>query len=242
MKNIELWHGDCLKLMKNIPNQSVDMVFADLPYGTTKCKWDEIISFDKLWKEYERIGHDMTSYIFTSSQPFTSKLIFSNISLWRYELVWEKTRNSHPFMAKKRPLPQHETIQVFSKTKKQIYNPQKIKSEKEYIINKKTSGRTNGEREGKKWSGDSIKSNERFPHSVLKISNPSLEMGLHPTQKPLELMLYIIKTYSNEGDTILDNVMGSGTTGVACKLTNRKFIGIEKEKKYFDISTKRINE
>lgn len=242
MNDIELWFGDCLNLMKNIPDKSVDLVFADLPYGTTRCKWDEIISFEKLWSHYKRVGNDKCMYIFTSSQPFTSKLVFSNIEMWRYELIWEKTRNSHPFFAKKRPLPQHETIQVFSKSSNQTYNPQKSHSDKEYTINKNTSGRTNGEKKGKKWNGESVKSKERFPHSVIKISNPSSEAGLHPTQKPLLLMEYIIKTYSDEKMLVLDNVMGSGTTGVACKKLNRRFIGIEKRKRYFNIAVKRINE
>lgn len=240
MNSIELWLGDCLDLMNNIQDGSVDLVFADLPYGTTQCKWDEIISFKELWKQYKRVGNHTCSYVFTSSQPFTSKLVFSNIKMWRYELVWEKTRNSHPFFANKRPLPQHETIQVFSKLSKQIYNPQKEYSNKEYVINKNTSGKTNGEKEGKKWKGESVKSKERFPHSVIKISNPSLEVGLHPTQKPLKLMEYLIKTYSNEGMLVLDNVMGSGTTGLACKNLNRRFIGIEKENKYYNVAVNRM--
>ena len=148
-KDIELWHGDCLELMKNIPDNSVNLVFADLPYGTTTCKWDAIIPFDALWNQLERIGRYNCIYTFTSNQPFTSFLITSNISIWRYELVWEKTRNSHPFFAKKRPLPQHETIQVFSKSAIHTYNPQKILSDKEYVVNKNTSGRTDGEKRGK---------------------------------------------------------------------------------------------
>ena len=139
-------------------------------------------------------------------------------------------------------MPQHETIQFFSKSTKQVYNPQKILSEKEYIINKNTSGRTSGERKGKKWNREYIKAKERYPHSVIKISNPSLEMGFHPTQEPVALAKYLIRTYSNSDALILDPTMGSGSTGIACKNTGRRFIGIEKEKKYFDIAVKRINE
>ena len=242
MKDIELWLGDCIELMKNIPSNKVNLVFSDLPYGTTSCAWDIVIPFDKLWEQLYRVGKDDCIYLFTSTQPFTSYLVQSNLDLWRYELVWEKTRNSHPFFAKKRPLPQHETIQFFSKSTKQVYNPQKILSEKEYIINKNTSGRTSGERKGKKWNGEYIKAKERYPHSVIKISNPSLEMGFHPTQKPVALAEYLIRTYSNSDALILDPTMGSGSTGIACKNTGRRFIGIEKEKKYFDIAVKRINE
>lgn len=241
MKNINLWLGDCLELMDNILDNSIDMVFADLPYGTTKCKWDVIIPFELLWKQYERIGKEKCVYIFSSNQPFTSLLVLSNLNLYQYENVWEKTRNSHPFFSKKRPLPQHETLQIFSKSKTHTYNPQMIFSDKEYKINKNTKGRLDGDKEGKKWVGEFSYSKQRFPHSVFKISNPSLEAGLHPTQKPIGLMDYILKTWSNEGDLILDNVMGSGSSGLSAKNLGRNFIGIEKEKKYYDIAVNRIN-
>ena len=230
MEDIELWLGDCLELMNKITDNSVNLVFADLPYETTKIKWDTIIPFEPLWSHLNRIGNDNCVYVFTSNQPFTSKLVLSNLELYLYECVWEKTRNSHPFFANKRPLPQHATLQIFSKSKKHTYNPQKVVSDKEYNINKNTSGRTDGEKNGKKWSGEYIKSKERFPHSVIRISNPSLECGLHPTQKPIGLLDYIIKTWSNEGDLILDPVFGSCTSGLSAKKLKRKFIGIEKKK------------
>ncbi len=239
-EDIQLWLGDCLELMDNIPDNSVDLVFADLPYGTTKIKWDIVIPFEPLWKQYERIGKDKCVYIFSSNQPFTSLLVLSNLKLYQYENVWEKTRNSHPFFAKKRPLPQHETIQVFSKSKKHTYNPQMIDSEKEYKINKNTKGRLDGDKEGKKWSGEFSFSKKRYPHSVFRISNPSLEVGLHPTQKPIALMDYILNTWSNVGDLVVDNVMGSCSTGISSKKLGRRFIGIEKEKKYYDTAVERL--
>lgn len=231
--------GDCLELMKDISDKSVDMILCDLPYGTTACKWDVIIPFDKLWENYNRIIKDNGAILLFGGQPFTSKLILSNESLFKYELIWHKTRNSFPFFAKIRPLPQHENILIFYKNKP-IYNPQKTKSEKPYKINKNTSGRTSGEKEGKEWNGESVTSNERFPNSVLTISNPSRECGFHPTQKPVELCEYLIKTYTNEGDLILDNCAGSGSTLVAAKNLNRFYIGIEKEEKYYNICLERL--
>lgn len=231
--------GDCLELMKDIPDKSIDMILCDLPYGTTKCKWDVIIPFDKLWQQYERVIKNSGIISLTANQPFTSKLILSNQELFKYELIWHKTRNSHPFFASIRPLPQHENIIIFAKGKT-VYNPQKIKSEKTYKINKNTSGKTSGEKEGKKWDGVSVESNERFPNSVIQISNPSRECGFHPTQKPVEFMEYLIKTYSNEGDLVLDNCAGSGSTLVAAKNLNRRYIGIEKEEKYFNICKERL--
>ena len=234
----EIWHGDCLELMKNIPDKSVDMVLCDLPYGTTKCKWDIRIPFDKLWELYYRICKEHAAIVLTANQPFTSQLVLSNISNFKYSLVWKKTRNSYPFFAKKRPLPQHEDILVFGRAKN--YNPQMIKSEKAFKRNSNAKGRLDGDKEGKKWDGISTDHFERYPTSVIDISNPSSECGLHPTQKPLALMEYLIKTYSNEWDLILDNCAGSGSTLVAAKNLNRQFIGIEKEKEYYDICLERL--
>jgi site-specific DNA-methyltransferase (adenine-specific) len=239
-KDIELWLGDCLIEMDKIFDSSINLVFADLPYKMTKCSWDSLIYFPELWKQLIRVGSKNCVYCFTSNQPFTSYLVQSNLELYRYEIVWEKTRNSHPFFANKRPLPQHETIQIFSKSKIQTYNPQKVLSEKSYTINKNTAGRTDGEKGKKKWKGESVKSNERFPHSVVRKSNPSLEVGLHPTQKPISILDWLIRTYSNEGDIVLDPCFGSCTSGVAAKQLNRKFIGIEKEQKYYDLAVNRI--
>lgn len=178
--------------------------------------------------------------VFTANQPFSSQLVISNITDFKYELVWEKTRNSHPFFAKKRPLPQHESILVFSSAKGwHTYNPQMVASVG-HTVNLGSSGRTNGYKGSKKWKGESEVRNHKYPHSVIRISNPSKEAGLHPTQKPVELLEYLIKTYTNEGDTVLDFTMGSGTTGVACRNLGRKFIGVELDKDYFEIAKERI--
>jgi site-specific DNA-methyltransferase (adenine-specific) len=177
--------------------------------------------------------------IFTANQPFSSSLVGSNLQDFKYALVWAKTRNSHPFFAKIRPLPQHEDVLVFCRGK-HIYNPQMEKSDKPYKINA-AAGKLRGDEALKKWEGESKVSNERCPTSVIRISNSSSEAGLHPTQKPVALMEYLIRTYTNEDQTVLDNTMGSGTTGVACISTNRHFIGIERDPTYFQIAKDRIS-
>jgi len=233
-----LYLGDCLDLMKDIPDGSIDMVLCDLPYGTTACKWDTVIPFEPLWSAYRRVCKPAAALVFTANQPFTSKLVMSNVQELKYCLVWEKTRNSHPFFAKIRPLPQHEDILVFGAAK--TYNPQMIKADKPFKRNTKTSGRLDGDKPGKRWDGTSTEATERYPHSVITISNPSLECGSHPTQKPLALMEYLIKTYTNPGDLVLDNCAGSGTTCLAARNLGRRFIGIEKDEGYYQIARKRL--
>ena len=236
---INLMQGDCLERMKEIPDGSVDMILTDPPYGTTACKWDSVIPLEPMWAELKRLCNKYI--VLTSGQPFTTKLINSNMDNFKYELVWQKTRNSHPFFAKQRPLPAHESILVFSFTKGwHTYNPQMDYSKGEHIVNKNSSGRTNGESVGERWDGVSEVRKGRYPTSVLRVANPSKEAGLHPTQKPVELMEYLIKTYTNEGETVLDFTMGSGTTGVAAKNTSRRFIGIELDPDYFNIAKQRI--
>jgi site-specific DNA-methyltransferase (adenine-specific) len=237
--NCSLFLGDCLEMMKHIPDGSVDMVMCDLPYGTTACKWDSVIPLDALWAEYKRVCKPSAAIVLTTMQPFTSHLCLSNLDAFKYELIWHKTRNSHPFFANKRPLPQHENVLVFC-CGQHTYNPQKIKSEKPHKI-QVAIGRTKGDEGGRKWEGETKTSNERFPNSVLQISNPSLEAGLHPTQKPVALMEYLIRTYTHAGETVLDNTMGSGTTGVACVNTGRRFIGIERDAEYFRVASERIS-
>ncbi len=237
----KLYYEDCLEGMKKIDDKSIDFILCDLPYGTTKCKWDVIIPFDKLWEQYNRIVKCGGPICLTSCQPFTSELILSNINLFKYELIWHKTRNSHPFFAKIRPLPQHENVVLFGNGKLNYY-PQKIKSEKPFKVNKNTSGKTDGEKEGKKWAGVSVDSNERFPNSVFQISNPSLECGFHPTQKPIGLCEYLLKTYSLENDLVLDNCAGSGSTLVAAKKLNRRFLGFENNLDYYKIACERIGQ
>ena len=240
MKDIELWHGDCLELMKDIPNKSIDMILCDLPYGTTQCKWDSIIPFKPLWEQYNRIIKDNGAILLFSSQPFTSSLIMSNIKMFKYEWIWQKTHPKGHLNAKKMPMRAHENIEVFYR-KPPTYNPQmthghKKKKEKTNYIRESNGDSCYG-REVRNTSYDST---DRYPLDVQVFSNGNQSKKMHPTQKPVELLEYLIKTYTNEGDLVLDNCMGSGTTGVACCNLNRRFIGIEKEDIYFQIAKERI--
>lgn len=237
--NVWLMKGDCLERMKEIPDGSVDAIICDPPYATTKLRWDSIIPLDEMWESLKLLCNKYI--ILTSGQPFTSKLINSNIDGFKYELIWQKTRNSHPFFAKQRPLPTHESILVFSFTKGwHTYNPQMDYSKGEHIVNKNSSGRTNGENCGKKWDGVSEVRKGRYPTSVIRIANPSGEVGLHPTQKPVDLMEYLIKTYTNERDTVLDFTAGSMSTAVACINSNRKCIMIERDEDYYRVGKDRV--
>lgn len=234
---IRLFHGDCLDLLSQIEDNSVDMVLCDMPYGTTACPWDSLIDLDQLWPHYNRVGKENCAFVFTGSQPFTTTLIASNISNFGYEMIWEKPQGTNPTNVNIRPLKSHENILVFYR-KLPTYNPQMEQGSpyKGFQSQKSTIGEVYG----------SIKSvhrdnpeGTRYPKTVLRYKQ---EKGLHPTQKPVGLMEYLIKTFSNEGETVLDNAMGSGTTGVACINTNRRFIGMEKEKEYFDIASKRLHD
>ena len=227
----DLMQGDCLELMKDIPDGSIDMILADLPYGTTACKWDTIIPFDLLWEQYERVIKDNGAIVLTASQPFTTKLIDSNIDLFRYCWVWNKKISGNPLLAKHQPLKVHEDICVFSK-KRHNYYPQMRKGK----MRKKGGGRS------KLFDMEMTAkySDEYYPVSIIEFSNA--KRGVHPTQKPVTLFEYLIKTYTNEGETVLDNVMGSGTTGVACKNLNRNFIGMELDENYFNIAKERITD
>ena len=238
MNDIKLLRGDCLELMKDIPDKSVDLILCDLPYGTTACKWDEIIPFEPLWEQYERVIKDNGAIVLTASQPFTSTLIMSNIKLFRYTWVWEKSKATGFLNAKKRPLVAHEDITVFSK-KPTTYNPQ-FSTKEPYnkgIRKEQTDDDVYGKFERVEVKSDG----KRYPRSVVYFKTAESEGAvLHKTQKPLKLFEYLIKTYTNEGDLVLDNCMGSGSTGVACLNTNRNFIGIELDDKYFEIAKKRI--
>ena len=238
MDKVKLLHGDCLELMKDIPDKSVDMILCDLPYGTTACKWDEIIPFEPLWEQYERVIKDNGAIVLTASQPFTSTLIMSNIKLFRYTWVWEKSKATGFLNAKKRPLVAHEDITVFSK-KPTTYNPQ-FSTKEPYnkgIRKEQTDDDVYGKFERVEVKSDG----KRYPRSVVYFKTAESEGAvLHKTQKPLKLFEYLIKTYTNEGDLVLDNCMGSGTTGVACVNLNRDFIGIELDDKYFEIAKERI--
>ena len=226
-----IYNEDCLEGMKRIPDKSIDMILCDLPYGTTACKWDSIIPFEPLWEQYERIIKDNGAIVLTASQPFTTVLINSNIKRFRYSWIWEKEQGVNFLMAKKQPLKVHEDICVFSK-KQTVYNPQMTEG-KPYISGKGDSGEVTGRVKKVQTKNNGT----RYPKSVIQFKR---ETGLHPTQKPVELFEYLIKTYTNEGETVLDNCMGSGTTAIACINTNRNYIGFELDKHYCEIANERI--
>jgi len=234
MVNLHL--GDCLDILPTLADNSVDMVLVDLPYGTTACKWDSIIPLDKLWEQYNRICKKDGAMVFTAAQPFTTILAASNLENFRYEWIWEKPQGTNPMNAKVMPLKSHENILVFYR-KKPVYNPQMWYSTPYSGFSSNTSkiGEVYGSAKSKHRDNPE---GSRYPKTVLKFKQ---EKGLHPTQKPVELMEYLIKTYSNEGEVVLDNTMGSGTTGVACMNTNRNFIGIEMEENYYKIAEQRIS-
>lgn len=238
MNEITLWNGDCLELMCNIPDKSIDMILCDLPYGTTQNKWDSVIPFNLLWCQYRRIIKDNGAICLFGQGLFTANLICSNKEMYRYDLIWEKTKAGGFLNARRMPLQAHENISVFYK-KLPVYNPQ-MEAGKPYIKKAVTNG--DGKNYGKFDRVGEIAVNEgtRFPRSVIKISNDN-HKSLHPTQKPVELLEWLIRTYTNENETILDNCMGSGSTGVACVNTNRKFIGIELDNTYFEIAKERIS-
>jgi site-specific DNA-methyltransferase (adenine-specific) len=242
MSKVKLLHGDCLELMKDIPDKSIDMILCDLPYGTTACKWDSIIPFEPLWEQYERIIRDNGAIVLTASQPFTTKLIESNFDLFRYELIWDKTFGRQPQLANIQPMKRHENVLVFAKRGygKITYNPQKEPLEKPY--HSKGANNNNGSRNEHKLGLKKVAKTytHKTPTTILEFKPPSNSITVHPTQKPVPLLEYLIKTYTNEGETVLDNCMGSGSTGVACVNTNRNFIGIEIDDEYFEIAKKRI--
>lgn len=236
-----LMQGDCLERMKEIPDGSVDMILTDPPYGTTACKWDSIIPLEPMWEQLKRIIKPNGAIVMTASQPFTSKLISSNYEVFKYETIYEKTSAKGFLSANKRPLTAHENILVFGKAK--TYNPQKWLIP-EYLRTKRKacSDKRNGEVYGGGASTRKLDDGTRHPTSVIGFSNRNgNEKSLHPTQKPVALMEYLIKTYTNENETVLDFTMGSGSTGVACKNLNRKFIGIELDEEYFKIAQDRIS-
>jgi site-specific DNA-methyltransferase (adenine-specific) len=222
--------------MCDIPDNSVDMILADLPYEMTAASFDVLIPFQPLWNQYNRIAKENAAMVFTASQPFTTALISSNIQNFRYEWIWEKPQGTNPMVAKYQPLKCHENIVVFYR-KRPIYNPQMTLSTPYggFKSTKKKIGEVYGDLKSEHRDNPE---GSRYPKTVLKYKQ---EKGLHPTQKPLALMEYLIKTYTNENDVVLDNCFGSGTTGVAAKKTGRGFIGIELDKDYFKIGSERID-
>lgn len=233
----KLYNGDCLEIMKDIPDKSIDMILCDLPYGTTKNKWDSIIDLDKLWNQYKRIIKDNGAIVLFSQMPFTIELAKSNIQDLKYEWIWEKEQGTGHLNAKKMPMKIHENILVFYK-KLPTYNPQ-WEYGKPYIATYSTHSSNYGKQ---KDNVTTVSDGRRYPKDIIKIKKAKSDKHLHPTQKPVELLEYLIKTYTNENETVLDNCMGSGSTGVACKNTNRNFIGIELDEKYFNIAKERIEQ
>jgi len=238
-KTYELWQGDCLELMKNIPNKSIDCIIADLPYGSTRCRWDTVIPFEPLWEQYNRIIKDNGAVVLFGTEPFSSRLRLSNLKNYKYDWIWDKVKGTGFLNAKRQPMRNHELISVFYK-KQCTYNPQKTYGHKM----KKSYRRKELQTEvyGEMKNGNTYESTERYPRSIQVFSADTQNSSLHPTQKPVALLEYLIKTYTNENEIVLDNTMGSGSTGVACFNTNRKFIGIELEQEYFDTAQKRIEE
>lgn len=244
---MKLIHGDCLEKMKDIPDKSIDMILCDLPYGTTACKWDVVIPFEPLWAQYKRIIKDRGAIVLFGSEPFSSILVTSNLNWFKYALVWEKDKPSDFALANIKPMCYHENILIFYKNKP-TYNKQKEEREGKgtwrYNYDISHEGRLT--QDGKPYKGKKEKSNYdvkyKNPKSVLYFDTGRRQHSKHPTQKPVALLEYLIKTYTLENETVLDNCMGSGSTGIACINTNRNFIGIEKDDKYFEIAVDRIAE
>lgn len=256
MSEIKLIHGDCLVEMQNIPDKSIDMILCDLPYGTTACKWDTIIPFEPLWEQYQRIAKPNAAIVLFCIEPFTSALVMSNVKEFREKLTWEKHKPSNIGNAKYMHLKYSEDIIVFAH-KKSTYNPQmqprtsdRVRqaqkgNSKQWRTNRKETGEVSFATQYQPRDWKSFDADWKYPSNIIKIPavvSNSKEKCDHPTQKPVALLEYLIKTYTNEGDTILDNCMGSGSTGVACVNTKRSFIGIELNEEYFKIAEKRIKE
>lgn len=238
---VKLYHGDCLEVMPNLPAASVDMVLADLPYGTTANRWDAVIDHDDLWANYLRLGVERAAFVLTASQPFTSALVMSNPSLFRHEWIWIKNRGSNFANTVREPMKEHESVLVFSRGK--------------WTYNRQMQERTGGGADRVKYNvafqsgSDNYRQFEgRDTNNLPELRVPSTwqkfntEVGLHPTQKPVELMAYMIRTYSNPGDTVLDNAAGSGTTLIAARNEGRRAVGIEKEERYCEVIATRLSQ
>jgi len=245
-----LVNADCFDVFPFIEDKSVNLILCDLPYGTTACKWDVIIPFDKLWEQYERIIKPNGAIVLFGQEPFSSYLRVSNISSYRYDWIWKKNSGSNFLFANKQPMKMNEIISVFYK-KQPIYNPQKTDAVNGYYTNKNSinKGKDNSMQTGnfKELTGIQLKKtnygknyepDKKLPENIIEFKR--VRKPIHPTQKPLELIKYLIKTYSNEDDVVMDNCMGSNTTGLACKELNRQYIGIEKDKNYYDVSVSRV--
>ena len=245
MVNMKLIHGDCLEEMSNLigEGQKVDLILTDLPYGTTQCKWDSIIPFEPMWECINQLSKERTPVLLFGQEPFSSHLRLSNLKNYRYDWIWDKNKGTNFLNANRMPMPCHEVISVFYQKLPQ-YNPQKkyVGKKNNKIRKKKLTQQTYGK---VKIHSDYIDDGYRFPLSVIHFETSKTEVNntsrVHPTQKPVKLLEYLIKTYSNKGDIVLDFTMGSGSTGVACRNMGRDFIGIELDEKYFKIAEERIN-
>lgn len=243
---IKLMNGDCLELLKNIPDGSVDLILTDPPYGTTSCKWDSVIPFEPMWAELKRVIKPNGAIVLFGSEPFSSLLRVSNLEMFKYDWVWQKSKVGNVFNAKNAPQKNFENVMVFSSgtiangsNKKMPYFPQGLI---DVSITKKNQRKesdlgTISNRPSRKSGSEYTQTKTNYPRQIIKFNN---EQGLHPTQKPVALLEYLIKTYTQENETVLDFTMGSGSTGVAAKNLNRKFIGIELDKNYFEIAKERI--
>jgi len=239
-----LWLGDCFDVMAMLPDQSIDMILADLPYGTTKCKWDTVLPFDLLWEQYKRVIKPGKAIVLTGSQPFTSALVMSNPAMFKYEWIWEKSKASNFLLAKKQPLKAHENVLVFANGSP-CYYPQKTQGEPYY------RGGINQKHDNPEVSNNipnyhnHIRKSEdgmRFPRSVQYFKTAEFEGKFHPTQKPVALFSYLIKTYSQENEIVLDNVAGGFTTAISAIETGRQYICIEKDEKYYNLGYQRVQE
>lgn len=236
--NIKLFNGDCLDVMDLLIENGikVDAIITDPPYGTTACKWDSVIPFDEMWKRLKSLRNDNTPIALFGSEPFSSMLRVSNLKEFKYDWIWDKKKGGNPLLAKVQPIKVHELVHLFYKHN---YYP---------VMELRDKPKSRGKNKGNlsETTNNCFLENKtythKYPKSIIEFSNANQRDRFHPTQKPVELMEYLIKTYTNEGDTVLDFTMGSGSTGVACKNTNRRFIGIELDEKYFDIAVNRIKE
>ncbi len=238
----ELYNGDCIEVMKQIPDNSVDMILCDLPYGVTHNSWDIAIPFDKLWDQYNRITKETSPILLFAQGIFYVDVVQSNRDNFRYDIVWDKILKGGFLNANVMPLRMHEQIAVFYK-KKPIYNPQMEIGDPLHTKGKMIKPIVNNNYGKFDYTDDSRKgSTEKYPSSIIRFQKPTAATSIHPTQKPVELLEYLIRTYTNEGDVVLDNTMGSGSTGVACMRTDRKFIGIELDENYFKVAQQRIKD
>ncbi len=235
---IDLHHGDCLNILPTLPDASCHLIATDLPFAVTKCGWDNLIPFAPLWEQFRRIIHPRGCIVLNSAMPFTATLYNSNPKWFLYDLIWDKVGTTGHLDCKRKPLRNHESLLIFSPIRRSTYNPQMVQGKR----HNKGGGRTLSDCYGPYKNTPSTYTTEYYPRSIVRVPSERQSTKQHPTQKPVALAEWIIRTYSNPGDTVLDCCLGSGTTGVAAVRTGRKFIGIEKDEDYFEIARQRINE